>query len=161
MGIVKCSKCGKLYDYDKYDGICPKCARYNKETSAAEDHQEYHNQYDGGYDHSASDSHYSFHERYDGAEEPHAHYRQTPAEHSAQLEGVQETLREVMGAEHKVNLEVKPAGKVKVDKKAAIILGIIFAVFFLNILIPLFGPLIIVIGIAAAIKFMNRKNKKR
>ena len=28
--LIQCGKCGKVYDYDKYSGICPKCARYNR-----------------------------------------------------------------------------------------------------------------------------------
>ena len=31
--LIKCSKCGKMYDYEKYSGICPKCARYNRPDS--------------------------------------------------------------------------------------------------------------------------------
>jgi hypothetical protein len=28
--MVKCSSCGKRFDYDKYYGICPKCGSYNR-----------------------------------------------------------------------------------------------------------------------------------
>jgi len=71
MGLVTCSKCKKIYDYDKYNGICPKCARYNKETSAAQEHQEYHDKYDGGYSHTAQDDHHSYHQKYDDNKNPH------------------------------------------------------------------------------------------
>ena len=71
MGIITCSKCKKLYDYDKYNGICPKCARYNKETTAAQDHQEYHDRYDGGYSHSPQEDHHSYHLKYDDDKNPH------------------------------------------------------------------------------------------
>ena len=71
MGLITCSKCKKIYDYDKYNGICPKCARYNKETSAAQEHQEYHNKYDDGYSHTAQDDHHSYHQRYDDNKNPH------------------------------------------------------------------------------------------
>ena len=27
---MKCLSCGKIFDYDKYYGICPKCGTYNK-----------------------------------------------------------------------------------------------------------------------------------
>lgn len=30
--IVTCKKCGKIFDYMKTDGICPKCARYYSTT---------------------------------------------------------------------------------------------------------------------------------
>ena len=71
MGLLTCEKCGKIYDYDKYNGICPKCARYNRANSSAAEHQEYHNKYDGGYSHSEQDDHHSFHQRYDSNKIPH------------------------------------------------------------------------------------------
>ncbi len=43
--MIRCSKCGKLYDYDKYNGICPACARYNRADSAQME-QELHERYD-------------------------------------------------------------------------------------------------------------------
>lgn len=148
MGLVTCSKCKKIYDYDKYSGICPKCARYNKETSAAEDHQAYHNMYDGGYNHTAQDDHHSYHQRYDDNKNPH----------NSQLEGVQETLREVMGAEHKVNLEGKTSGKGTMDKKTKMILGVIALIFIINLL-PFFGVLLIPVMIGVIV-YLVRKNKR-
>ena len=71
MGLVTCEKCKKIYDYDKYNGICPKCARYNRESTSAREHQEYHNKYDGGYSHTAQDDHHSYHQRYDENKNPH------------------------------------------------------------------------------------------
>lgn len=138
MGIVTCSKCRKVYDYEKYNGICPKCARYNKETTAAQDHQAYHNMYDGGYSHNAQDDHHSYHQRYDSDKNPHGN----------ELAGVQETLREVMGAEHKVNLEVNNT-KRGMDKKTKIIFAIIGIILFFSLFSAL-GVLLIpvIIGIA-------------
>jgi len=145
MGLLTCQKCGKIYDYDKYNGICPKCARYNRETSAAEEHQEYHDKYDGGYNHSAQDDHHSYHQRYDNNKNPHAN----------QLSGVQETLREVMGAEHKVNLEVRNSGN-KMDKKAKLIIGIVIALIFI---IPIFGPFSFVLLIIGAAMYAKKRKK--
>lgn len=71
MGLVTCEKCKKIYDYDKYNGICPKCARYNRENTAASEHQEFHNKYDGGYSHNAQDDHHSYHQKYDEIKNPH------------------------------------------------------------------------------------------
>ena len=149
MGLVTCEKCKKVYDYDKYNGICPKCARYNKETSAAEDHQEYHNKYDGGYSHTAQDDHHSYHQKYDDVKNPH----------SAQLEGVQETIQEVMGAVHKVNLETDKTKKGKMDKKTTIVLGVILFFFLFNLILPFFGVLFVPVMIGV-ILYLVRKNKK-
>ena len=77
MGLVTCEKCKKIYDYDKYNGICPKCARYNRQASPAQEHQEYHNKYDGGYSHTAQDNHHSYHERYDDNKNPHTVLKKT------------------------------------------------------------------------------------
>lgn len=71
MGLITCAKCNKTYDYDKYNGICPKCARYNRESSSSAEHHEYHNKYDGGYSHNAQEDHHSYHQRYDDNKNPH------------------------------------------------------------------------------------------
>ena len=71
MGLITCTKCKKIYDYEKYGGICPKCARYNSESTAAEEHQELHNKYDGGYSHTVQDDHHSYHQKYDTNQTPH------------------------------------------------------------------------------------------
>lgn len=149
MGLVTCSKCKKIYDYDKYNGICPKCARYNKETSAAAEHQEYHNKYDGGYSHTAQDDHHSFHQKYDDNKNPHA----------SQFEGVQETLKEIMGAEHKVTLEAEAKNKGKVDKKTKLILGVILFFFLFNFLFSFAGIIFIPI-IIGVVLYVLRKSKK-
>lgn len=44
--MIRCGKCGKYYDYEKYDGICPQCARYNRPDSKADMEQELHDRYD-------------------------------------------------------------------------------------------------------------------
>ncbi len=151
MGLVTCEKCKKIYDYDKYNGICPKCARYNRETSAIQEHQDYHDKYDGGYSHTAQDDHHSYHQRYDEDKNPH----------SSQLEGVHETLRDVMGAEHKVNLEGKKTGKINMDKNSKKILAIFIGLIFLMFLIPIFGPFLFVVAIWAIIIVTKGKNKKK
>lgn len=46
MGFITCSKCNKLFNYEKYSGVCPHCGRYNRIDSAEEVHQELHEQYD-------------------------------------------------------------------------------------------------------------------
>ena len=33
---MKCLSCGKIFDYDKYYGICPKCGTYNKPNAQAD-----------------------------------------------------------------------------------------------------------------------------
>lgn len=49
---MKCFNCGKKFDYEKYYGICPKCGCFNKTETAKEQHQRFHDVYDGGYRHS-------------------------------------------------------------------------------------------------------------
>ena len=144
MGLVTCSKCGKIYDYDKYNGICPKCARYNKETTAAQEHQEYHDKYDGGYSHTAQDDHYSYHQRYDDDKNPH----------SGQLDGIQMTLQEVMGAEHKVDLERKDLQNT--DKRKKIILSVFVAVIAINVLLS-GGVLLLPLIIGLAVWYKSKK----
>jgi len=143
MGLVTCEKCKKIYDYNKYDGICPKCARFNRESSSAQEHQEYHNKYDGGYSHTAQDDHHSYHQRYDSNKKPHG----------SQLDGVHETLREVMGAEHKVNIELERTPK-RMDKKAKAVFGLILICLFL---MPFFGPFLIVAAILGVLFYSRRK----
>ena len=62
-GLVTCKKCGKTFNYDTHDGVCPKCCRYysltryNEEeamlanilASANEENCSYH----GGHDRSS------------------------------------------------------------------------------------------------------------
>ena len=44
--MAKCINCGKIFDYEKYYGICPKCSTYNREDTPEEEHQELHEKYD-------------------------------------------------------------------------------------------------------------------
>ncbi|MGN0506087.1 MAG: hypothetical protein ACI4FZ_05960 [Lachnospiraceae bacterium] len=66
--IIKCTKCGKMYDDEKYYGICPKCGRYNKaENQGEQEHQALHDKYDGGYEHTEEENHHRFHNEYDSS----------------------------------------------------------------------------------------------
>ena len=44
--LIRCGKCGKMYDYEKCSGICPKCARYNRPDSREDMEQDLHERYD-------------------------------------------------------------------------------------------------------------------
>ena len=147
MGLITCEKYKKIYDYEKYNGICPKCARYNRNTTAAQEHQEYHNKYDGGYSHTAQDNHHSYHQKYDTNQNPHGH----------QLKGVQETMNEILGAEHRVNLEGKASKKGNMNKKPQIILGVIFGLVLLSFLMPFMGIFIYAVAICVIIAVMKKK----
>ena len=149
MGLVTCVKCKKIYDYEKYNGICPKCARYNRDTTSAQEHQEFHDKYDGGYSHTVQDDHHSYHQKYDDNKNPHG----------SQLEGVQMTLKEVMGAEHKVDLEDKSKTGGKTDKKTKLILGVLAVIFLFNFFLPFFGVIFIPVMVGVVL-YILRKNKK-
>lgn len=131
MGLVTCEKCKKIYDYDKYNGICPKCARYNRENSSAEEHQDYHNKYDGGYSHNAQDDHHSYHQKYDDIKNPHA---------------------DLFEAEPK---------KEKIDVKSKKVLGVFIALMILMFLIPFFGPFFFVVAVWAILVVLKGKKKKK
>ncbi|MCI8418189.1 MAG: hypothetical protein HFI33_11975 [Lachnospiraceae bacterium] len=55
---MRCFKCGKNFDYEKYYGICPKCGCYNKRETQEEQHQDLHDRYDSGYTHRQETSGY-------------------------------------------------------------------------------------------------------
>ena len=132
MGLITCAKCKKIYDYDKYNGICPKCARYNRETSAAAEHQDYHNKYDGGYSHTAQDDHHSYHQRYDNNKAPHV---------------------KLTVGEEKNNSSMDTA-----NKTAKLILGLIIAVIIISTA-PFTGFLSVPIAIGVAAYVANKKKK--
>lgn len=140
MGLVTCSKCRKIYDYEKYSGICPKCARYNSDSSAAEEHQELHDRYDGGYSHNAQDDHHSYHQKYDENPNPHGSEVEVLKE---TLEGVQKRLRDVAGTTGRmVTFQMEeaaknPQEKKKMDKRTKLIIGIIIVVFGINVILPI------------------------
>ena len=129
MGLVTCEKCGKIYDYDKHNGLCPKCARYNRENTAAQEHQEYHDKYDGGYSHTTKDDHHSYHQRYDSDKNPHGS-----------------------------QLEAKRAKTGTMDKKTKIILGVVFGLLFISI-VPFFGPFLFIVAIWALVVVKGKKKK--
>ena len=149
MGLITCEKCKKIYDYEKYNGICPKCARYNRETTPAREHQEYHNKYDGGYSHTTGQDHHSYHQRYDTNKNPHG----------SQLEGVQKTLREVLGAEHKVTRNTGNADYIDADRKKKTILGIVIFFIVINLVFPLFGLFVFPIAIGLVLRYLKKKKK--
>lgn len=45
--MAKCFSCGKVFEYEKYYGICPKCGAYNREDLPEEGHSQMHEKYDG------------------------------------------------------------------------------------------------------------------
>jgi hypothetical protein len=131
MGLITCSKCNKIYDYEKYNGICPKCARYNRETSAAAEHQDYHNKYDGGYSHTAQDDHHSYHQKYDDIKNPHANL-----------------------------FEVDDKRTTVSDKKKKTIAAMVIGLAILLFLVPFFGPFIFVVAVWGLLAVLKGKKKK-
>lgn len=74
--LIQCGKCGKMYDYDKYSGICPKCARYNRLDSREDMEQNMHDRYDTG-------SHPHQHDWY---QEPKNTYKHSPKSYAHEEE---------------------------------------------------------------------------
>lgn len=84
---MNCCRCGKNFDYEKHNGICPKCAAYNrpqgqtpydydveKDISAHyeemdESHARLHRMYDSAPAHQPEKQHEQYHRQYDN------HYR--------------------------------------------------------------------------------------
>ena len=112
MGLVTCSKCKKIYDYDKFSGICPKCARYNSNSTSAQEHQDYHDKYDNGYSHTAQEHHHSYHEKYDDNQNPHT-YTSTVAD--------------------------TENGKRKMDRRSKTIITVLIVIFAINFILPFLG----------------------
>lgn len=58
MEFETCSKCNKIFDYDKHNGVCPNCGRYNRINTPEDEHQDLHDTYDNGYMHTIEDYNY-------------------------------------------------------------------------------------------------------
>ena len=131
MGLVTCEKCKKIYEYDKYNGICPKCARYNRENSSAQEHQAYHNKYDGGYSHTVRDDHHSYHEKYDDIKNPHGNL-----------------------------FEVDRGKNSNTDKKKKTIAAVVIGLAVMLFLVPVFGPFIFIVAVWGLLAVLKGKKKK-
>ncbi|MCM1105088.1 MAG: hypothetical protein NC409_13400 [Clostridium sp.] len=80
---MNCCRCGKSFDYEKHNGICPKCAAYNrpqgqtpydydvdKDISAHyetmdDSHERLHRMYDSAPAHQPEKQHAQYHRQYD------------------------------------------------------------------------------------------------
>ena len=88
-----CSRCGKVFDYEKYYGICPKCAAYNKRGGTQDNYdvnkeftarydvkddscESLHEQYDSASAHQLQKQHAEYHRTYDTTQMPQSHYGQ-------------------------------------------------------------------------------------
>jgi len=131
MGLVTCVKCGKIYAYEKYNGICPKCARYNREGTSAQEHQEFHDKYDGGYSHTVQEDHHSYHQKYDDIKNPHGNL-----------------------------FEVEKTKKGTTNPKTKKILGIVIGIMVFFFLLPIFGPFVFILGVWALLVILKGKKKK-
>ncbi len=146
--LIKCAKCGKTYDEEKYFGICPKCGRYNREEDASKkEHQELHNMYDDGYAHTEEDDHHRFHEAYDNnyhhepvqeevsaTARPSASAQQSKAPNPAQPAGRQPVTPQ---------RPPQASGQTPVSKVLKVILFIILLQFIVRIIFTLIGTFFI------------------
>lgn len=135
MGLITCSNCKKLYDYEKYNGICPKCARYNRENSSEREHMEYHQKYDDGYDHSEQESHHSYHQKYDDNKSLHG------------------DIFEVKTAD---SVDSNKSQTDKATKAVLLIIGALLFFGFLTFMGP-FGIILCVVLFSMLTKFKNKK----
>ena len=88
-----CCRCGKVFDYEKYYGICPKCAAYNKRGGTQDNYdinkeftarydvkddscKDLHERYDSASAHQPQKQHAEYHKAYDTAQMPQSHYGQ-------------------------------------------------------------------------------------
>lgn len=82
---MNCCRCGKDFDYDKHNGICPKCAAYNRppgekpydfdvqkdfsaqydDSSGDDSHARLHRMYDSSPAHQPQRQHAQYHRQYD------------------------------------------------------------------------------------------------
>lgn len=86
---IACHRCRKTFDYEKHNGICPKCAAYNrppgkngydfdvqkeyqaKYNTADDSHERLHKMYDSAPAHQPDRQHAQYHKQYDnGAAHP-------------------------------------------------------------------------------------------
>ena len=142
MGLIKCSKCGKVYDYDKYDGICPKCARYNSESTSEEDHQALHDEYDGGYEHNEQDSHHVFHEKYDDEQNPHDEENRIDVLNNTMIDTVKDAVNQG-------NFD----WMAYLSAHKGVLVGVIILLFILFMTpLGLFFPLVIIVAVISLAK---------
>lgn len=80
---MNCCRCGKNFDYEKHNGICPKCAAYNRPQGQTpydydvekditahyekmdESHERLHRMYDSAPAHQPEKQHEQYHRQYD------------------------------------------------------------------------------------------------
>lgn len=93
-----CCRCHKLFDYDFYYGICPKCCAYNQPKGHKQDdfniekdlmdryfrseddsHERMHRMYDTAKVHNPEEQHKQYHRAYDVNKAPHPQTVMKPA----------------------------------------------------------------------------------
>lgn len=118
---MKCSSCGKSFDYEKYYGICPKCGTYNKKPVT----QEQQNQ---GYQQNAGyrQSNESYQQQYESFQQQNQQERQDFQQ--AQWDARQQQANN--GQWQNMNMPLTPEEQQKIvrRKTACIVLGILTAV---------------------------------
>lgn len=96
---IKCGRCGKRFDYEKYYGICPKCSAFNRKEEGG----------NGAYGGMADAAHERLHREYDGNSVDHG---AMPGYHGeAQMETVREARQKAPGAQPALQAE-RTGGKI-------------------------------------------------